>query len=243
MIKTIEDHIIGLFEGKRSVSGINCPNIDIAKDTSNDYLTRIIALSNHWSDFEEEIMESISENPIYHHMGNCFDYSTIFTPIEYDFWCSMKCIGGIYFYPQYKVLNYICDFVNPYHKIIIELDGKEYHVDKEKDLRRDLSLGKEGWSIIRITGSDMFKSAGFDECDVLRDFDYGNIDEDEMYKKLCQYYLTGDGIVRSLRYIYWQSEYHNDIEMRASFKGLQENCTYGFNRIIENYFNKKRHER
>ncbi len=80
-----------------------------------------------------------------------------FTPIEFNVWCDIRC-AGIPFYPQIPVLNYFIDFGDPYKKIGIEVDGKEFHLDKEKDRQRDLKLNKEGWRIIRIPGNKTFKS-------------------------------------------------------------------------------------
>lgn len=82
-----------------------------------------------------------------------FDFDYIFSPIEKIAWHYIR-LQRMVLYPQYPILNYILDFGNPYLKIGLELDGKEFH-DKEKDRFRDQKIfDKEGWMIFRITGSE-----------------------------------------------------------------------------------------
>ena len=80
------------------------------------------------------------------------DFTRHFTPIERDAWNTIRS-SRIILYPQYPVLNYFLDFGNPYLKIGLEMDGKEFH-NTEKDRIRDTKLLKEGWKIFRVTGSE-----------------------------------------------------------------------------------------
>lgn len=76
-----------------------------------------------------------------------------FTPIERFAWMDIRG-RGLPFFPQVPALNYFIDFAEPYRKIGIELDGRQFH-NKEKDTARDERLWAEGWRIFRIPG---FKS-------------------------------------------------------------------------------------
>ncbi len=77
------------------------------------------------------------------------------TPIEAEAW---QCIRGrrVVFYPEFPVLNYFIDFANPYLKVGVELDGKEFH-NAEYDRQRDKQLYDEGWTIYRIPGRECVK--------------------------------------------------------------------------------------
>lgn len=62
--------------------------------------------------------------------------------------------------PQYRVGPYRADFALPEHKTLIELDGHDYHKTKEQrtsDAKRDRYLEKEGWRVIRFTGSEVWR--------------------------------------------------------------------------------------
>jgi len=54
------------------------------------------------------------------------------------------------------------DFYIPEYKTIIECDGEEWHLDKEKDKKRDeiiLSVLGEDWRIFRFTGKEIIQLA------------------------------------------------------------------------------------
>ena len=80
-------------------------------------------------------------------------WSEVFTPIEMAIWHEIR-RAGLVFYPQLPVGAAFVDFGNPFHKIAIECDGKDYHLDKLKDKRRDEMLARRGWQVFRITGAD-----------------------------------------------------------------------------------------
>jgi very-short-patch-repair endonuclease len=77
------------------------------------------------------------------------------SPIEKQTWYALKFIGHAPMYPQYPVGKYFVDFGNPIVKVAIECDGKEFHQDKKKDQERDEQLKDLGWTIYRITGSEI----------------------------------------------------------------------------------------
>lgn len=70
---------------------------------------------------------------------------------------------GIYPISQFKVGKYRLDLAFPEKMIGIECDGKEWHTSEEqieRDTKRDDYLKEQGWNILRIFGSDIYKSAG-----------------------------------------------------------------------------------
>ena len=77
------------------------------------------------------------------------------TPIEKNIWELFR-ENGIIIYPQYPVLNYFIDFADPIKKIWIEVDGHDYHLDKDKDKRRELELNNQWWQIYRIDWKHTF---------------------------------------------------------------------------------------
>ena len=87
------------------------------------------------------------------------------SPIEQLFFEAAKdlfCFANRGIIAQYEIHPYHIDFALPPHKIAIEIDGHEYHKTKEQrrhDAQRDCFLIKEGWKVIRFTGSEVFKDA------------------------------------------------------------------------------------
>lgn len=75
------------------------------------------------------------------------------TPIEENFWADCR-DADLILYPQYPACGYFIDFANPVAKVGIECDGKAFHLDSERDARRQSVLERAGWSIFRITGRE-----------------------------------------------------------------------------------------
>lgn len=60
--------------------------------------------------------------------------------------------------PQYPIGPYWADFALPSYKLVIELDGHQYHKDrKEFDRRRDAFMKRKGWKVMRFTYNDIKK--------------------------------------------------------------------------------------
>ena len=58
---------------------------------------------------------------------------------------------GVNYIEQYPTrLGFIIDFAIPDKKIAIEVDGKHWHKDKNRDKFRDWMLKRAGWKVIRI---------------------------------------------------------------------------------------------
>lgn len=83
------------------------------------------------------------------------------TPIERLMWCDIR-QTGIVMYPQFPVLNFFLDFANPVAKVAIECDGREFH-DPRKDDERDARLSEIGWTVYRLTGSQIVREYPDDE--------------------------------------------------------------------------------
>ena len=77
------------------------------------------------------------------------------SPIEYKVWQDIRGYW-LKMYPQYPVLNYFLDFWDPINKIWIEVDWKEYHLDKEKDCKRQQEIEKLWWRIYRFNWKWVF---------------------------------------------------------------------------------------
>lgn len=82
------------------------------------------------------------------------------TPIERWLWSDIRHADAV-LYPQYPAHGFFLDFANPVAKVGIECDGRAFHLDKEKDAKRDAILQSHGWKVYRISGSDCMKD--FDE--------------------------------------------------------------------------------
>ncbi len=68
-------------------------------------------------------------------------------------------IGGIQFYRQKPIGNYVVDFYAPKAKLVIEVDGS-HHMTKEdraKDENRDNYLLKQGLKVLRFDNSRVLK--------------------------------------------------------------------------------------
>lgn len=66
--------------------------------------------------------------------------------------------AGLDMWPQYPVGRYFVDFGDPYKKIALEVDGRNYH-DVERDRKRDSELFELGWTVYRVSGSEAYRSA------------------------------------------------------------------------------------
>lgn len=154
--------------------------------------------------FYESIMPEIMASPRRIVANYFVDWPTFFTPIEMDAWCSLR-YRGIPFYPQFPVLTYHCDFANPHLKIIIELDGKDFHVF-EKDFARDKELRASGWTVYRITGSEMVKQASD-----LEEYETWQLEDEGIRSDIRQWIIgTGDGVIEAIREIYFKDHVPGD---------------------------------
>ena len=127
---------------------------------------------------------------------NSLDWLSIFSPIEEATWMDLRSFGNTPLYPQYPTGKYFLDFGNPKFKVALECDGKEWHIDKEKDAKRDLELLADGWHIFRIGGKECFKVT-----DKLENRYYFDIEERaDIYE---EFYLGVEGLIKALGIFYF----------------------------------------
>lgn len=115
----------------------------------------------------------------------------MFSPIERAAWDDIRS-GGYIFFPQIPVLQYFLDFANPYVRVGIELDGKEWHIDRKRDLVRDNYLLEQGWHIYRIPGRESVKTINIPSNET-----------DTPYLQNQKYYLeTVEGVLDAIMFFY-----------------------------------------
>ncbi len=86
------------------------------------------------------------------------------SPIEESFKTACN-RAGISFETQEQISRYRTDFLDKSRKLVIELDGHEYHKsveDRTNDAKRDRQLQRDGYIVIRFTGSEIVKDV--DRC-------------------------------------------------------------------------------
>lgn len=128
-----------------------------------------------------------------------YDWSNIFTPIENNVWADIRYVG-LPMYPQYPVGPYFLDFADPVKKIGIEVDGKEFHLDIEKDTARQTELERMGWKIIRIPGSRTFKS----RRDYITENKEAEMEDEELHQHLAEFrQMCSEGILLEIKKDYY----------------------------------------
>ena len=82
------------------------------------------------------------------------------TDAERILWSRLKAkqLNGYKFRRQHPIGNYIVDFVCLSEKLIVELDGGQHAIQKEKDAKRDSWLRNEGYKILRFWNNDVFEN-------------------------------------------------------------------------------------
>lgn len=124
------------------------------------------------------------------------DWAAIFTPIEMDAWCEIRC-AGIPMWPQFPVGKFFVDFGNPVAKVALECDGKDFH-DPVKDAERDRILNGLGWRVIRASGLRCYKTRLMLPVHELHDRgDFVDDGYDEIYHE-----ETLAGLIRELVWIF-----------------------------------------
>ncbi len=180
-----------------------------------DYLRRIYGA----------MMETYQVTGDLFHVYDIYDWNKIFSPIEKNVWHDIRTIG-LPLYPQFPVKQYFIDFADPIKKIGIEVDGKKWHSDLEKDQQRQREIEHEGWEIYRIDGKDTFKDrdACFDNCQHEQDERYGN---DEFNQVNCpcleKYAETSEFLIRYIANLRYRKFYPDGSEKKEiKFFSLDE---------------------
>jgi len=84
------------------------------------------------------------------------------SPIEELFWRESLGLQAIGLVPQVQAGRYRIDFAVPAFNVAIEIDGHDYHKSKDqrtRDAKRERVLEREGWRVIRFTGSEVYHDA------------------------------------------------------------------------------------
>lgn len=172
-------------------------------ENARSYFEKLKAIKEFYLKYEEEIVNlALKNNHQYFAGPDMIDWQKVFTPIEYEAWCSIR-YRCMVMYPQYPVLNYFVDFGNPAKKIAIEVDGKAYH-NKEKDAIRDRELLKIGWKVFRIPGGEMWNA----DYETFGDIDISYGIDDDIYTALINWITkTGDGVVEGIWRKYFRKDY------------------------------------
>jgi very-short-patch-repair endonuclease len=58
---------------------------------------------------------------------------------------------------QYPLGPWIADFACPEKMLIIEIDGGDHWMRKEKDARRDAAMKKDGFAVLRFTNLQVYR--------------------------------------------------------------------------------------
>lgn len=95
------------------------------------------------------------------------------SPVEKSFFTE-ACNRGLDIRPQVQINEYRVDFANEKLKVVIEIDGHQFHSSKEqirRDLQRQRSLEMCGWRVHRFSGSEVYTNVGncVEQCITLMD--------------------------------------------------------------------------
>lgn len=125
------------------------------------------------------------------------DWCSVFTPIEMDAWQTIRG-KGLPMYPQVPVGRFFVDFGDPVSRIAIECDGAAWHVDKDRDARRDAELDELGWTVYRVTGKECWKP-GLDWYEVSTDLRDEVITEDRVREIVSEWLSqSSDGVITAI---------------------------------------------
>lgn len=170
-------------------------------EKATNYFQKLDALEKYYKTLHEEIMRGHKIAPSQFYTSYPIDWSRIFTPIEKLAWQSIRCKGRVVLYPQYPALNYHLDFANPGYKIVLELDGKEYH-KRDRDFIRDLELKQQGWTVYRVTGAEMNIKDFKDWFDLEEE---GITEIDDRIHFIKDWILnTGDGVIEAIKQVHFE---------------------------------------
>lgn len=161
------------------------------------------------------------------------DWVSMFSPIEMQTWFALRGFGHCPLYPQYPVGRYFTDFGNPVVRVALECDGKEWHINKNKDKIRDYVFENKGWSTYRISGSDCFKiEERYDDLDYL--------DESETFEVLSNFYNnTVEGLIKAIAMFHFRYKTYNKYinEYELAFNCLIKRCSILSEKIIQDFYN------
>ncbi len=65
---------------------------------------------------------------------------------------------GVKFRRQQPIGNYVVDFVCFENRIVIEVDGGQHQIEKDKDMKRDKWLKEQGFVVLRFWNNEVLKN-------------------------------------------------------------------------------------
>jgi len=82
------------------------------------------------------------------------------TDVERLLWKYLRArqLEGIKFRRQQPIGKYIVDFVSFEQKIIVEIDGGQHSVGKDRDNERDNWLGVQGFKVLRFWNNEILEN-------------------------------------------------------------------------------------
>jgi very-short-patch-repair endonuclease len=82
------------------------------------------------------------------------------TDVEKLLWKHLRAkqIEGFKFRRQQPIDNYIVDFICLENRVVIEVDGGQHAVEKEKDRERDNYLQRHGFKVLRFWNNDVLQN-------------------------------------------------------------------------------------
>jgi len=181
-------------------------------DNSKNFIERHVAYRFLYKYFNDIIIKYSEENKRFRINLDYYRFIRYFTPIEHFVYDLTRINRTIQLHPQYPVGKYILDFGNPYFKIGVECDGKEFH-NFEKDHNRDLDLyNNYGWKIYRIKGVECYskyKNKYRFESDF---FEHNNeIDNEEKFLFYDYFYNNmAEGILMAISHYYLNEHSYMD---------------------------------
>jgi very-short-patch-repair endonuclease len=174
---------------------------------SNDF-NSLEKITDKWGFFRQIYMENIPKileasqkdikqwSQVYY-----FDWLSHFSPIEKIAWSSIRETGKIVLYPQFPVFNFFIDFANPFLRLGLELDGKDFH-NEHKDFEKDIKLKRFGWKIFRVSGKEANEIYLTNN-----ELDERGIVGKEKKEAIEHWVLnTCDGVINSIKYWYFLTE-------------------------------------
>lgn len=155
------------------------------------------------------------------------DWMGIFSPIENQAWQAIRGVGSAPMYPQYPVDKYFLDFGNPFVKVAIECDGREFHKDKAKDKTRDERLLELGWIVYRVPGSDCVRPVHWEYYDL----DY--ISEHRKGDVLMDFYMTTiEGVIKAVSIKHFGYDRIYDTR-HVNEKNISERCIEKYHSLYQ----------
>ena len=79
------------------------------------------------------------------------------TDAERKLWAHLRAkrLEGYKFRRQEPIGNYVVDFVCFENRVVIEIDGSQHQIEKNKDLKRDRWLKEQGFKVLRVWNNEV----------------------------------------------------------------------------------------